>query len=255
MIRAVGSLLGKGYSDALTHEAMLLWYDHFAARGLVGTGREQHDADARGCIGGTRGNPKFIRAKGGRDHLAECVAMPINDALTRRLDSREFLANAERGKEEHETRTEEEGSEKHQEAPKGEVITKQYSKRGTHITHFLSDKSRAFLVSVVVHSLHKSDIGELERDGVLRMTNRQIADISRGRFPSVVWEPTLKDLRREKDRWVDRIGGREATAKTLLRESSRGSKGRASEYHIAGLEELMALARPGWRWKASANAA
>jgi hypothetical protein len=59
MVRAVGSLAGRGIDDNTIVEVMLSWYEHFDAQGKVGSDRETMENELINCFRSTRDNPDF----------------------------------------------------------------------------------------------------------------------------------------------------------------------------------------------------
>jgi hypothetical protein len=197
------------------------WYEHFDRQGVIGTGSAGHAAELEVLIRSTRANPDFRPSRGHRDHRAECRAIPIAEDVTRFIRRGGFLPAA--------------GS-PHPPPPN--------SKRLARIGFGLSDRSVAFVVAALVIALHKDDLDELGRDGVIRMTHAQLIEVAADRHPEVRWDP--KAIDREKSRWVLRIGAGSGPAAShpLLREVKKGKPGEASEYEPVGLRGLMAMARP-----------
>jgi hypothetical protein len=59
MVRAVGSLAGRGIDDNTIVEVMLAWYEHFDAQGKVGSDRETMENELINCLRSTRNSPDF----------------------------------------------------------------------------------------------------------------------------------------------------------------------------------------------------
>lgn len=112
--------------------------------------------------------------------------------------------------------------------------------------------------ALLVQSLHKAALGELGRDQVLRLTYDQIREIACARHPELAWGHAAgpdgvaaenTELKRQKSKWVDRLGKAGASHASLLREIKVGRRsgeaaGEPSEFELTGLLDLMALARP-----------
>jgi len=70
MCSAIGSLVGKGYPDAMIREALGVWYDRFRGLGRIRTQRPEADDEVESCLGATRANPRFSQSVGTVDHEA-----------------------------------------------------------------------------------------------------------------------------------------------------------------------------------------
>jgi hypothetical protein len=99
--------------------------------------------------------------------------------------------------------------------------------------------------ALVVHVLHKIRTGEFARDGLIRMTDRQLVAIASDRRPAIPWV-SYQQIEREKRKFVGRPGdGKPATRFELLREVKKGERppgqavGIPSEYQATGLMSLL----------------
>ncbi|MGZ3416024.1 MAG: hypothetical protein ACXVAT_19570, partial [Isosphaeraceae bacterium] len=89
------------------------------------------------------------------------------------------------------------------------------SKRHARSCQDLTERESVFVETILVLALHKSDLGELGSDQVLRMTYDQIREVAEARHPHIRWgcagtESDEKrdntELKRQKKKWVDRLG-------------------------------------------------
>jgi hypothetical protein len=64
MVRAVGSMVGREYDEALIRTVMMDWWEHFYALGLTTTDRLNMQAELTACLASTRRNDKFTMARG-----------------------------------------------------------------------------------------------------------------------------------------------------------------------------------------------
>ena len=79
MCKAVGSLVGRSYSDDLITGVMMDWWEAFYAQGRARTDRERMAQELLACLRATRANANFQRAHGESYHEAACAAIPLTD--------------------------------------------------------------------------------------------------------------------------------------------------------------------------------
>ncbi len=124
-------------------------------------------------------------------------------------------------------------------------------KKKIYIENNLSPREFAFVEAVLVHVIHKMGSGEFARDGVIRMTNRQIQEIAEDRHPEIFWSSD-EQVERLKCKYIDRpADGKPAERLELLREvrkgrpRSRQQAGTPSEYQPTGIGSLLDRAGVG----------
>src|SRR5512135_47462 len=231
MRRAVASLVGRGYGDEPVRAALDGWYDHFHALGRIGTAKPEADRELDVVIRTTRANPDFARSAGEADHAAECRAIELDAELIRRIrELRSVLGKS--------------GEEGEGAAADSKRLT-QSSCCDYVIGSSLSGREFAFAEALVVHAIHKTRAGEFARDGVIRMTDRQVVAIARDRHPEVTWV-SCQQIERAKRLFIGRPNDNKPAAMfELLREVRKGVRtpgqavGIPSEYRVTGIVLLL----------------
>ena len=79
MCKAVGSLLGRGYSDDFIFEVLMGWWECFDAQGKVRTARNGMEQELLACLRATRANARFRAAHGQCYHEAARMAIQLDD--------------------------------------------------------------------------------------------------------------------------------------------------------------------------------
>ena len=77
MNRAVGSLIGRGYTPAQVQRTLEEWHLHFQASGLTKTDRTQANKKVAACIESTLRNPKFQAAVTGNKHRQQIALLSL----------------------------------------------------------------------------------------------------------------------------------------------------------------------------------
>jgi hypothetical protein len=230
MVRAVGSLVGRGYPDDLIERVLMSWWEHHHARGVTRTSGPAMLQELGECLASTRTNPAFRPATSEVDHQALCARIRL-DAAQREL-LRSPIGSDELGT---------------------KLLVLVDSELGTNSPNQLSTCKRltliqdrlcetadeeAFVESLIVHVEHKRiNVG----DTAILMTHPQLNRIARARFGRE-WSPP--QIERHKAKYVTRPG-KPARRFELLRELRKGGRkggqvvGIPSEYETTGIEWLL----------------
>jgi hypothetical protein len=225
---------------------------------VIRTGRAEADHDLDAVIRGTRANPDFALSISQANHRARCRAIDLGGDLIRYIRSGEFLTDGQ-GSPGSGAPTDDPGEQAgyindfRSDTQGGGEIPDPTRASNSHtpirnlrcVSFRLSEREAAFVEAVLVLVLHKLQIGELARDGVVKLTNRQIMEVASDRRPEVTWVSD-RQIEREKRKFIGRPGDRKPASKfELLQEVRKGERkrgetvGTPSEYLPTGINLLL----------------
>lgn len=208
MVRAVGSLLGRGFDPRLTLRIVTNWWEHFYGEGTIGTPPTEAEAAVGATINSTMRNPKFKQAKG-MDHRARCKQIKLDDHQTRMIEHGGIVSD-------------------------GLSLLSPTSNRVTHGNMLCkTSNERAFVEALVVYFTYKLQVA---REAVLKATRDQLNWIIKDRHDI---DLDNRQFERLKSRFITRTG-KPANRYELAVQTLKGRQGVPSEFELTGLKGLLA---------------
>ena len=87
MSRAIGSLLGRGYTTELVQSILGDWHVHFLELGLTDTNWQQAEKEVVSCIRSTLRNPRFATAVSGIEHRDKIAQLSLSEEQEKRIEN------------------------------------------------------------------------------------------------------------------------------------------------------------------------
>lgn len=217
MLALATSLLGRGYETALVAAIAEAWWEHFHARGKIGTDPKEAPLEVRRCIASVLRSPGFRPAGRKTDHDAARLTVDVGEDARRRM--RKMTVSLRSGR----------------------LCLQAQDRNGvTLIRKKLCDtcQESRFVESMMACVTYERGTSI---DGVLRMTRDQLRSYAGAKF-GVTWDNTQYE--RLKRKYVSRPG-KPATRFELLRQVHEGGRpagrptGVPSEYEPTGILDLL----------------
>ncbi len=206
MVRAISSLLGRGYVHDFTSKVVAAWWDHFYRLGTIGTSPSEAPRMIAASIRSILSSDRFRQAVG-TDHRAELAKIEIGRGQSMMLDWVQ--------------------------TDSGLAIPPPLSNRVTHGHRLCRNlRERAFVESMVIYFTYK--IAHL-RENPLKATNYQFCWVMEDRHGIRLGNQQLERL---VERYITRTG-RPATRYELAIQTVKGRQSIPSEYQLTGLLEMM----------------